>query len=534
MDRYRKPRLALPLLPLLALALGSGCATFSSGPGESLHEEIDAIISRPPLDQVNWGIRVIDPDRGQILYSRHGHHKFVPASNMKILATATAFSLLGPQYRFQTSLWAVGSRGDGDQVLDGDLVLAATGDPTFSSRFFPSAEAPLDSMAQGLWESGLRHVTGALVVDASQWDSTTVPGTWEVDDLTAAYGATGGVFALAEGVLTMEVTGGQDPGSPATVRWWPEVDPEFLSVGFRTISATDSTAPERVIEYLPESGRLRVSGQIPAGEVDTLRISQRTPVPLAGRALLRALQRRGIRTDGELRIAWNGGEPLGREGCSTLSGAPPAAEGHPSPLDLLALDPNRMAQERYAHCSDAVRLVTLESPPLMEVVKEILEPSQNWMTEQLVRVLGWEFAGEGSWEEGFRVEREFLTRMAGLDTLDLVMRDGSGLSAKNLVTPRGMVQVLDYMRGSPDAGAFREALASPGEENGTLRNRLAGLETRLFAKTGTITHVSSLSGYLYSRNGRVLIFSIMANGTGLPSRTVREGIDEVVEALAHR
>jgi D-alanyl-D-alanine carboxypeptidase/D-alanyl-D-alanine-endopeptidase (penicillin-binding protein 4) len=534
MDRPRKRRhpFLLGTLALAGLAFGSGCATFSPGAGGSLHDEVDGIISRRPLDQVNWGIQVIDPNRGQILYSRHGYLKFVPASNMKILATATALSLLGPEYRYRTSLWAIGQRGGDGQILDGDLVLAPSGDPTFSDRFYPSPEAPLDSLAQGLWDSGIRRVTGSVVVDASQWDSTTVPGTWEVDDLVSAYGATGGAFSLAEGVLTLEVTAGEESGDPATVRWWPEIDPEFLSAGFRTVSRSDSTESSRRIEYLSETGRLRVAGRIPVGEVDTIRISQRTPVPLATRSLLRAVERRGIQVDGGARIAWDRGEPLGRGAC--VSGNEPQgrwADGLPS-SDPLGLEPNRMAQDRYAACSDAALLMTVESPPMSDVVRAILEPSQNWITEQLVRTLGWELGEEGSWREGFRIEREFLTRRVSVDTLDVTLRDGSGLSAKNLVTPRGMVRILDYMRESPHSGVFREALASPGEEDSTLRNRLDGLETQLFAKTGTITHVSSLSGYLYTESGKVLIFSIMANDTGLPSRPAREAIDAIVKALA--
>ena len=283
--------------------------------------------------------------------------------------------------------------------------------------------------------------------------------------------------------------------------------------------------------YLPESGRLRISGQIPVGEIDTLRISQREPVHLATRALLHALELKGIQIDGGQRIAWDLGEPLGQGTCTTGMELP-FTSGNVEPPDPLQAQPDRMAQARFASCPDAALLTTLESPPMAEVIKAILEPSQNWMAEQLVRTLGWELGQEGSWREGFRVEREFLNREVGVDTLDLVFRDGSGLSAKNLVTPRGIVQILDYMRDSDHGGIFRDALASPGEEESTLENRLQGLESSVFAKTGTITHVASLSGYVYTRSGRALIFSILANGTGLPSRPVREGLDRIVEVLA--
>ena len=481
---------------LTALALSGGCAGFPRGSGGILQEEIDKIISAPPLDQVNWGIRIVDPERGRILYNRHAHLKFVPASNMKILSTATALSVLGPDYRYQTDLYGVGSFKEGGRVLQGDLHLRATGDPTLSERFYPSAEAPLDSLAQGLWAAGVRVVTGSLVVDASAWDSTSVPGTWMVGDLPEAYAATGGAFAIAEGVLTIEVTAGKGEGAPARARWWPSLGNEFISVSFVTVHP-DSSGRGRSIQYLPESRRLEIEGRIQTGEVDTLRVSQRDPVRLASAALLHALERRGIEVQGGVRIAWEVEEPV---------------QDYP----------------------DATRVAGLTSPPMAEIVKGILEPSQNWMTEQLVRTLGMEGGQMGSWREGFQVERDFLTQEVGVDSLDIIYRDGSGMSAYNLITPRAVVRVLEYMRASSNSGVFRNALASPGEEESTLRSRLLSLESRVFAKTGTITHVNSLSGYVFTDSGKELIFSILTNGSGLSSGVVRAAIDRIVEVVARR
>jgi D-alanyl-D-alanine carboxypeptidase/D-alanyl-D-alanine-endopeptidase (penicillin-binding protein 4) len=517
---------------LASTVILGACAGFPPGGGGILQEEIDAVISRPPLDQVNWGIRVADPERGQILYSRHGHLKFVPASNMKILATATALSLLGSEYRYRTDLLAVGSTEGEGGVLDGDLVLLARGDPTLSDRFFPTAEAPLDSLVAGLWASGIREVTGSLVVDVSAWDSTSIPGTWEVEDLPATYAATGGAFSIAEGALTVEVSAGEEPGAPATARWWPFLADEFISVGYTTVHP-DSSASGRQIQYLPESRRLRLAGKVRVGEVDTIRISQRDPVRLASSALLRKVEERGIRVLGGLRIAWDRGEPVGPGTC-LLGRAEAAVEEEGAVIttpDAAEADDWRL-DSGLEDCPDAFLLTRLLSPPLGEIVQGILEPSQNWMTEQLVRTLGQELGREGSWEEGFRVERTFLTGEVGIDSLDIVLRDGSGMSAKNLVTPRSVIRILDYMRDSPLGGVFRNALASPGEEDGTLRNRLETLESRVFAKTGTITHVNSLSGYVFTDSGKELLFSILTNGSGLPSGQVRAGIDEVLGILA--
>lgn len=488
---------------LLVLGLSGGCATFPAADGGSLREEIDEIISTPPLDQVNWGIRIADPDRGQILYSRHAHLKFVPASNQKLLSTAAALSLLGSDYRYQTELHALGELGE-DGVLRGDVLLQGVGDPTFSERFYPSAEAPLDSLAQGLWDAGVRAVSGSLLVDVSAWDSTTVPGTWEVADLPATFASTGGAFAIGEGTFSVEITGGAEVGAPAQAIWWPHLDEEFLSVGYVTVHP-DSSTRGRSVDYLPESRRIRASGKIRIGEVDTIRVNQREPVRFASAALLNAIERRGIQVTGGLRIGWDRGEPVGPDDCTT-----PVSEV----------------------CPHVIRISGVSSPPMAEIAKAILEPSQNWIAEQLIRTLGMELGEKGSWEEGFRVEREFLTEEVGIDTLDITLRDASGISAKNLITPRAIVRILDYMRASPHSGVFRNALASPGEEESTLEDRLLALQGRVFGKTGTITHVNSLSGYLFTESGKELIFSILTNGSGLPSPTVRAGIDKVVEVSA--
>lgn len=500
---------------LSAFLVAGGCATLPGGGSPLLQEQLDAIISVPPLDQVHWGIRIVDPERGQVLYSHNGHRKFVPASNMKVLSTATALALLGPEYRYQTELWGVGPLQERGSVLQGDLVLRATGDPTLSERFYPSAEAPLDSLAEAVWTSGIRAVTGSLIVDASGWDSVTVPGNWVVSDLPARYAATGGAFSIADGELTVEVTAGAVAGAPSSVRWWPGTGEDFFSAAFVT-TQPDSTARAWRADYLPESRRLRVEGRISPGAVDTIRVSQRDPAGVASAALLRALERKGIEVRGGVRVTWDAGVPLGPGGCVTGYGrSDPPAQGRSLP-----------------ECPGSVRLANLRSPPMAEIVKAILEPSQNWMTEQLVRTLGAERGRKGSWSEGFRVQRDFLVHEVGVDSLDIAFEDGSGLSAYNLVTPRALVQILDHMRDSPNAGIYRNAMASPGETESTLSTRLAGLEDRVFAKTGTITHVNSLSGYVFTDSGRELIFSILTNGAGLPSQMMRNAIDRLLLVVA--
>jgi len=496
-------RLRLICAACVALALPlPACTPARTGGTGSHRRAVDAILDAPPMDQVHFGVLAVDARTGSTLYARNAHRKFVPASNQKILVTAAAVSLLGADYHYETGLWSAGPVVEG--VLQGDLVLLGTGDPTLSGRFWDSGAAALAALADSVRSRGLERVTGRLVVDVSLWDSTSVGPTWEMEDLGYAYGSTGGAFAIDEGEVRLIVSGAPEPGEPAELVWTP-VGTDAYVVSRLTTWPADSTRRVRP-SYLPESRRLVVEGHVPASGVDTLSFAQRDPVRQASAALSRALAAAGVVIDGGVGISWEGGEILG-PGCR--SGA-------------------------LAECADAAPLVALRSPPLIEIVEGILEPSQNWMTEQLVRTLGSERGETGSWEDGTDEVKRFLVETVGIDSLDVAPRDGSGLSAYNLVTPRAIVAVLRYMSASPSGAAYRAALAEPGEEGSTLERRLPGLEGRLYGKTGTISNVNSLSGYLVGDNGREIVFSILSNGSGLPSAEVRAAIDDVVNVLAGR
>jgi D-alanyl-D-alanine carboxypeptidase/D-alanyl-D-alanine-endopeptidase (penicillin-binding protein 4) len=486
-----------------AWALGAvGCAVPGGGGSDIDRDAIDRVLDAPPVDQVHFGVYARDARTGRILYARNAHRKFVPASNQKLLITSTALSLLGPDYRYETALWATGPVGD--SVLDGDLVLVGSGDPTLSRRFWDSGVSAMEALVDSLLQSGVRRVRGALVVDVSAWDSTTVGPTWEVEDLRSSYAATGGAFALEQGELVLVVRGGASPGQPAAVTWSPSVGTGYVTTRVVTWPA-DSTTRVRA-SYLPESRRLQVQGRVAAGAVDTVSVALRDPVRQALATLARIMADRGVDVEGGTTVAWEPGALLG-QGCR--SGSVPS-------------------------CPAAAPVAVLRSPPLAEIIEGILEPSQNWMTEQLVRTLGAELGEEGSWRAGTEVVVRFLVDDVGVDSLDVAPRDGSGLSAYNLVTPRALVRILEHMASGPYAAAYRAALAEPGEEGSTLARRLEGLEGRLFAKTGTISNVNSLSGYLVGRDGREITFSVLSNGSGLPSSLVRAAIDDVVRILAGR
>ncbi len=505
-------------LVAFALVLPAGCATvpsvpFTSGPSDLL-EEAGAALDAPPMDQVQWGVMVARVEEDEeadardgpnitVVGERNAHRRFIPASNLKLPVTAAALSVLGPEFRYETSLYATGPR-DG-RFLRGDLVLPGVGDPTLGAPFHEDGHRALEALADSVAASGIRVVEGALVVDASAWDSTAVPPSWTVGSRGRTYGASGGAFAVDSGELRLEARGAREPGEEASVEWRPMGEADFVDAQITTVGeeAAEGISGLRAA-YRPETRRMEVRGTVASGEVDTLRVAIQDPVRQASALLHRLLRDRGVEAHFGLHILWDQGEQVGR-GC--LSGSIP-------------------------ECNEAWKVAGLESPPLSEVVEVALSRSQNWTTEQLVRTLGYEVHGRGSWGEGLRVVSDFLVDEVGVAPGDFVLRDGSGLSTHNLLTPRAVVRLLAHMQASEVGPTFRNTLPSPGEGSSTLESRLEGLEGRLNAKTGTLTHVNALSGYLTRSDGSQLIFSIMANASGLPAPEVRTVMDALVRSLS--
>jgi D-alanyl-D-alanine carboxypeptidase/D-alanyl-D-alanine-endopeptidase (penicillin-binding protein 4) len=177
-------------------------------------------------------------------------------------------------------------------------------------------------------------------------------------------------------------------------------------------------------------------------------------------------------------------------------------------------------------------LVESRGRALPDLIFPILSSSQNLFAEMLLKVLGREVAGAGSWDAGLAVERRFLIDSAGLDSTAFSLDDGSGLSASNLLTPVGFTSLLRYMAGHPKAGPFLAALPRSGAR-GSLRRRFVGtpLEGRVVAKTGSIARVQTLSGYIERPDGGRITFAVMVNGHAIPERLVQGQIDSVVVRL---
>jgi D-alanyl-D-alanine carboxypeptidase/D-alanyl-D-alanine-endopeptidase (penicillin-binding protein 4) len=474
------------VVPLLcALAARSAAAQ-----GQTPAQRVSALLDQPPFDHALWGVVIADP-QDRVLVTRNADRLFVPASAAKLVVAATAAVLLGPDYRFRTTFHAAGEVRD--SVLYGDLVVYGRGDPTLGERFYPGPGGPFAPWADSLRSRGIARIAGDIVGDASWFDDSIVHPDWENGDL--AWGFTAPVTALGwNGNAVRFRVVPTDAGAPPLVALEPDVGAVVLVNRARTLPR-DSARTLGLVRA-PGSDSVFLVGGIPAGgrAVDDV-IAVRDGARWTAEALRRALPGLGITVDGRARGVH---DPLARAG----------ARGGAS-------------------------LFEWRSPPLADVLRPILEQSDNWTAEVLLKTLGRELRGEGSWTAGLDVERRFLVDSLRVDSTLFTLADGSGLSHHNLIAPRALVQLLSAMRRHPRAEAFVSALAVGGR-SGTLRGRFDGarLAGRVRAKTGSIGNVNTLAGYLErGERRRPWVFAVLLNNHTARNGVALRRIDAVVAAI---
>ncbi|MGH7482946.1 MAG: D-alanyl-D-alanine carboxypeptidase/D-alanyl-D-alanine endopeptidase [Longimicrobiales bacterium] len=457
-----------------------------------LSEAIERITSEPPLDLTHWGIQVYDPRRDRTLVCMNARKHFVPASNNKLLVTTAALELLGPDWRYVTEVDALG----GTRPAPAALRVRAVGDPTMSERFYPTELAALDSIAAAVAAAGVRRIAGPILVDASAFDSTLVMSAWEVGDLDWYYAAPVAAFGVSEGAIPLIVSPGATVGEPARIEF--QGPPGLVAIRGEIVTIHPDSSDDWDVRRLP-GDTLIFSGTLEAdADADEEWVAVDDPAAYGARALRLALEAHGVRVDGGVLAVY---DSAAAAGLADRFGAPR-------------------------------RVARIVSPPMSRIAQAILEPSQNWIAEMVLKTLGRQTGRQGSWRGGLAAVDSFLVQTVGIDSLAFDLRDASGLSAQNLVTPGMIVDLLAWARLRPWGDLYLDALAAPGEEESTLEHRLLAFEGRLFGKTGTIANVNSLSGYLVDDAGGELIFSILTNGSGLPSSRIRDAMDRVVERIA--
>ncbi|NEU81032.1 D-alanyl-D-alanine carboxypeptidase/D-alanyl-D-alanine-endopeptidase [Nostoc sp. UIC10630] len=433
---------------------------------------IDAVINRPLFSRVRWGILVQPLSSGQTLYSRDAQKYFTPASNLKLLTTAAALQQLGANFRIRTSIYQNGN---------GVLRVVGRGDPSLS-------DTQLQTLAQQLKQKGITQIQ-RLIADDSYIQGDIVNPTWQWEDVQSDYGAPVNSFILNQNIFSLKLVP-QAVGKSLQVVW--------TDVG--------------------EAKQWRTINQ-------SVTVAQNQPSYIN---VTRELSGTVLRIQGQL-----------------------TTNSEPSLIDLPVVDPNYYFLRRF-RTALATEKITLgqtlvvngginqeeiafvESPPLSELLMETLQNSNNLYAEALLRALAGEkprVKTKTSVDIGLEAVKASLTQL-GVEPANYILVDGSGLSRRNLATPEAFVQTLRGMARTPAGYVYRASLPVAGKI-GTLKGRFqnTSAEGIVQAKTGTLTGVVSLSGYINALKYEPLVFSIIVNQSEQPATILRQAIDEIVVLL---
>ena len=448
-------------------------------------EKLNQLLKNEFFQRATIGIAVYDLTDQKTLFVHNEKRLCRPASNMKLLTSAAALSVLTPDYSFKTGVYHTGTI-DETGHLSGDMWLVGGFDPELK----PS---DLDTLLLAVKKAGIKTIEGNLYLDVSMGDSLFWGKAWSWDDDMEAFQPYLSPIPINKGVAKLKVIPASPSRSPVI-----KIEPEssFIRIVNRATTVMNSAEPparslrfsrERVGNY----NQIVVSGVIQASAKPfETTISLKNP---NGYALTLFSEK--------------------------LSEHFPESKIHVSGMSRVPENAQKLGEATHS---------------IVEVIRQLNKESDNLNAEMLLYALGYQHgARPSSTEEGIAAVQQWMTKM-GCDPKMYKVIDGSGLSVQNYLTPELLVEILKYMHQSSNFELFRNSLPIAGED-GTLANRMknTAASRNATAKTGSLTGVCALSGYVTARNGNLLAFSILVqNFTERTSIVAVNYIDKICEALA--
>lgn len=448
--------------------------------------QIDDIFNDPNFANAHWGVVIQSLETGEYFYKRNEDKLFRPASNMKLFTTSAGLLLLGDEYRFSTLIYANGQI-DGS-ILKGNLVVQGGGDPTISGRFFNGDIYKVyNDWADSLTEMGIDEIDGNIIGDDNLFDDINLGTGWAWNNESYWFSAPSGAISFNDNCVDIVVTVDSVSGK-SKINISPETKYVTIINNVRAVSKDSATSidvyRERGTNVITVFGTIRKSSD----SVKTF-ATINNPTQYSIVVLKQVLEKKGIKI-----------------------------KGYEVDIDDL--------EEPFDY-SNIELLFSYYSPPLKDIIKVINKNSQNFFAEQLLKVIGLENEGYGTVENGVKVINNILSEM-GINPETLVMADGSGLSQLNLVTPRSIITLLNYMYKSDYFIPYFNSLPIAGVD-GTLGTRMKGsrAENKVRAKTGFLEYVRSLSGYAYTGDNEPVVFTITVNNFNVPVK-LAENIQDLV------
>ncbi len=456
--------------------------------GSTLEQRIDSLLNNAVVRSANVSIQIVDVETGTVVAERDPHNMVAPASNMKLFTTGAALDNLKPSFEITTP---VEMRGTVDQTgtLHGDVRIVGHGDPTISGRLHDgNATAVPEQWADALKAAGVRTIAGNLIFEYGYFDTEFVHPTWPTDQLVNWYEAPVSAFSMQEGCVAVRVYPTRK-GERARV----ELEPENT---FLTVQNTCTTGggPGVFISRKIGTNDIIVRGNAPPKYGPTeIFVAIQDPIRYFANVVHQTFLRNGINVQGQVLVTPHDGRADWKE-------------------------------------------ITRQTTPLPVVVYVINKVSQNHYAEQLLKILGAERRGQGSWDSGSQVVHQWLVQDVGVPANEFHQVDGSGMSRDNRVTANAFIHLLRYMWNTPYRREFVSSMPYSGEPESRLRHRLnqAPYARQVYAKTGYISGVIGLSGYVHAKSGRIYAFSFLFNHYRTGVWGVYRLQDKILEEIVDR
>ena len=457
----------------------------------SQEKSSETFLADSSLTHASVSLCVADAKTGEIILDYNSGISLTPASVMKIITSAAALEILGPGYAFKTTVSYNGSLNKRSGTLKGNIIILGGGDPALGSGYFSDHyKGFLDSWVTEIKKLGIKKIKGRVITDDSYYDFLPVPSKWLWEDEGNYYGA--GAYGLSVFDNTYEIHFKTFSGSFSPVI--KEIIPDECRSELSNFLVASGTTDEGYVFAAPYSKQGWLAGTIPVNQDDfVLKASITDPPLLLAKIMSQKIKAGGIK---------------------------------------ISDDPTTVRLEQNYKAEKSVPITETISPPLSDIIKVLNHESVNLFAEHLIKELGKKIKNVGSTASGAEVINEFL-KGSGVDTNGMFIEDGSGLSPLNAVNTRELVRLLVYMKNRGKYfSEYYSSLPDAGK-NGTLKNYFKDplFDSRLKAKSGSMTRVRSYAGYFTTISGKQMAFSIIINNYSGPSEKITSEIEDNIRDL---
>ncbi|HEY8402544.1 MAG TPA: D-alanyl-D-alanine carboxypeptidase/D-alanyl-D-alanine-endopeptidase [Cytophagaceae bacterium] len=459
-----------------------------------LSNEVVELANDKVFDYGYFSFSIKNCSTGATLLEAGSQKVLVPASNQKLVTTAAVLGILGPEYKYETKLFRDGTVGE-DGVLRGDLIIKGSGDPFLGSdrlEGYFDLPALLNTWADAVKAAGIKKVDGAVVADASVFNTHSVPDNWAWGDIGNYYGAGAFGININENQYKIYFQTGTKEGEPTVVKKTEPVIPGLKIVNEVKTGAAGS-GDNAYIYAAPYSDVIYIRGTIPVSKgLFSIKGSIPDPPLVAAQLLKAKLEQIGISISASAK---------------TIS-------------------------ESFSPGSNSKLLSTVTSPPLSEIARLTNTYSINLYAEVLLKTVGAVKTGIGSTEAGLQVLKDFWASK-GVDMKGTFLFDGSGLSLNNGISANTLTQMMVAVSKDTTFNSFYNSLPVAGVSGTVSRLCKGGAgEKKVRLKSGTLNKVICYTGYVEGEKGTLYAFSIMANKYTCYNSQLISKIEKVLNAMA--